>query len=250
MRVTRGGGQYSLASWCRSAQRQYANDMPCDLLGFRVARVAPHEALGGLIAAEELKQSATEAKQARKETAVDLDNGVKLEMVLVPGGDFMMGSPESETYIVPDEKPQHRVRITKPFYLGKYTVTQEQWEAVTGNNPSQFKGATNPVENVSWNECQDFLKKLNARVSGEKFQLPTEAQWEYACRAGSNRRYSFGGDQDKLKDYAWYRNNSDEHTHPVGKKKPNVWGLYDIHGNVSQLCAGLVRRELLLRVAH
>ena len=133
------------------------------------------------------------------EIAVDLGNGVKLEMVLIPAGRVPDGlarfgqTPD-------DEKPQHRVRITKPFYLGKYVVTQEQWEAVMGNNPSHFKGPKNPVEKVSWDDCQEFLEKLNAKIAEQSgaFVLPTEAQWEYACRAGSTTRYCFGDDERSL----------------------------------------------------
>ena len=103
----------------------------------------------------------------------------------------MMGSPDSDKDAVDDEKPQHPVRITKPFYLGKYPVTQEQWEVVMGSNPSHFKGPKNPVEQVSWNDCQKFLKRLNEKVGGGNFSLPTEAHWEYACRAGSSTKYCF-----------------------------------------------------------
>ncbi len=154
-----------------------------------------------------------EPKQPPKEFTVDLVKSVKLEMVLIPAGEFMMGSRESaedtvaffnktygEGFLKADffkaEHPQHRVRITKPFYLGKYLVTQEQWEAVMGSNPSEFKGPKNPVEMVSWEDCQQFLGKLNAKSSSgaSKFQLPSEAQWEYACRAGSKTKYCFGDD--------------------------------------------------------
>jgi formylglycine-generating enzyme required for sulfatase activity len=185
----------------------------------------------------ESKPAADDAVTPSKQVSVDLGKGIKLEMVRVPAGEFMMGSPDTETLIVPDEKPQHRVRITKPFCLGKYPVTQEQWEAVMGANPSEFKGPTNPVESVSLDDCRNFLKRLNVKVGGERFQLPTEAQWEYACRAGSKTRYCFGDDESKLDEYAWYRTNEPGHTHPVGKKKPNAWGLYDMHGNVSEVCA-------------
>jgi formylglycine-generating enzyme required for sulfatase activity len=183
---------------------------------------APHEAGAG-----------GEAKSPPKELTVDLGGGVKMELVLIPAGEFLMGSPDSDKDAERWEKPQHRVRITKPFYLGKYVVTQEQWEAVMGSNPSNFKGPKNPVEMVSWEDCQKFLKRLNDKVGGGKFQLPTEAQWEYACRAGSKTRYCFGNDEKQLGEYALYWCDK---THPVGEKKPNAWGLFDMHGNVSEWC--------------
>lgn len=166
-----------------------------------------------------------------KEATLDLGPGVGLELVLIPAGSFTMGGPT--------ETPVHRVNITHPFYLGKYPVTQEQWEAVLGNNPSRFKGPNNPVESVSWNDCQGFLEKLNAkpRPGGGIFRLPTEAEWEYACRAETTTKYCFGDDERQLGDYAWYRNNSGDNTHPVGEKEPNAWGLYDMHGNVCESCA-------------
>ena len=165
-----------------------------------------------------------------KELAVDLGGGVKMEMVLVPAGEFAMGDHV--------RKPVHKVRITKPFYLGKYEVTQEQWEAVMGSNPSYFKGPKNPVETISWDDCQQFLVKLNAKSGGQggKFVLPTEAQWEYACRAGSAGKFCFGDDEKQLGEYAWYGENSGRKTHPVGEKKPNTFGLHDMHGNVSEWC--------------
>ncbi len=167
---------------------------------------------------------------------MDLGGGVKLELVLIPAGEFMMGSPDSDKDADADDKPQHRVWISKPFYLGKFLVTQEQWEAVMGNNPSHFKGPKNPVESVSWGDCQLFLDKLNGKVGGGKFQLPTEAQWEYACRAGSKTRYCFGDDETRSGDYAWYDKNSGDKTHPIGERKPNAWGLYDMYGNVCEWC--------------
>jgi len=181
----------------------------------------------------EEEEQAAEAEKLKKKLMVDLGSGVKMEMVLIPAGEFIMGNEDGDD----SEKPVHKVRFSKPFCLGKYEVTQEQWEAVMGNNPSDCKGARNPVERVNLDDCRKFLEKLNAKVGGGKFSLPTEAQWEYACRAGSMTKYCYGDDEGKLGEYAWYKDNSDGKTHPVGEKKPNAWGLYDMHGNVSEWCS-------------
>jgi formylglycine-generating enzyme required for sulfatase activity len=159
-------------------------------------------------------------------------NSIGMEFVSIPTGTFMMGSSDSDTEAFDHEKPAHRVTISPPFYLGKYPVTQAQWEVVMGMNHSWFKGADRPVENVSWNDVQAFMRKLNEREGVDHYRLPTEAQWEYACRAGSNTRYHFGDDAARLGEYAWYNDNSGGQTHPVGQKQPNAWGLYDMHGNV------------------
>jgi formylglycine-generating enzyme required for sulfatase activity len=173
------------------------------------------------------------------ELTIDLGGGMQLEMVLIPTGRFLMGAPDSDKDTEADENPIHRVWITKPFYLGKYEVTQEQWEAVTGDNPSYFKGSRRPVEMVSWKDCQQFLNKLNRQPGHRagKFRLPTEAEWEYACRARTTTRFYFGDDERELGQYAWYDKNSRSQTHPVGGKIPNAWGLYDMHGNVIEWCA-------------
>jgi formylglycine-generating enzyme required for sulfatase activity len=155
-----------------------------------------------------------------------------MKFVLIPEGEFDMGSFSEEKGRSDYESPVHRVIIKNPFYMGKSSVTQKQWKKTMGNNPSHFKGEDRPVEMVSWNEVQEFVNKLNSKEGTDRYRLPSEAEWEYACRAGTQTRYSFGEEESKLNEYAWYAENSYSKTHPIGQKKPNPWGLYDMHGNV------------------
>jgi formylglycine-generating enzyme required for sulfatase activity len=152
-----------------------------------------------------------------------------IEFVKIAPGEFTMGCSDGDTGCNDDEKPPHKVRLTKSFEMGKYEVTQAQYQAVMGANPSTIKGENRPVETVSRTDAQDFLDKLNARNDGHRYRLPTEAEWEYAARAGSTRPYA-----GALDDIAWYAGNSGDETHPVGQKKPNSWGLYDMEGNVRE----------------
>jgi formylglycine-generating enzyme required for sulfatase activity len=160
---------------------------------------------------------------------------INYKMVYIQPGTFMMGSPSNESERDSDER-QHKVTLTKGFYMGATEVTQAQWKAVMGNNPSYFKGDNRPVEQVSWNDCKEFIRKLNRQEGTDKYRLPTEAQWEYACRAGSKKRFCFGDSDSRLGDYVWYSNNSSSKTHSVAQKKPNAWGLYDMHGNIWEWC--------------
>ena len=157
-------------------------------------------------------------------------NSIGMKFKLIPTGTFLMG--ESEV--------AHEVTLTKPFKMGVHEVTQTQYERLMGVNPSHFKDADNPVEKVSWEDAVEFCRGLSElpaeKAAGNVYRLPTEAEWEYACRAGTTTMYSFGDDESDLGDYAWYRNNSGNKTHPVGSKLPNSWGLYDMHGNVREWC--------------
>ncbi len=160
-----------------------------------------------------------------------------IEFQWCPPGTFAMGSPMYEVGRNMDE-PLHEVTLSEGFWLSKYPITQAQWENITGTNPSNFAGADKPVENVSWDDVQDFLIYLNASSANAMYRLPTEAEWEYAYRAGTTTRFYWGDDSSltDIDNYAWYDTNEGSQTHPVGQKLPNAWGLYDMAGNVEEWC--------------
>jgi formylglycine-generating enzyme required for sulfatase activity len=180
-----------------------------------------------------------------------MTNSIGIKLAMIPAGEFLMGSPDSDMAAPADEKPQHWVRITRPFYLGIYPITQGQYRAVTGTNPAHFEGSDDlPVESVSWKDAVAFCNHLSEREGlqpyydltgwtrrgGDGYRLPTEAEWEYAARAGSTTYFSFGADDSRMDEYAWFIDNSMARTHPVGQKQPNAFGLHDMHGNVWEWC--------------
>ena len=170
-------------------------------------------------------------KNEKGQKEVELKYGIK--MVYIKGGEFLMGSPDKEGES--DEHPKHKVYIDS-FWIGKYEVTQNIWREIMGNNPSFFKGDKLPVEKVSWNDVQKFLKRLKEKT-GLNFRLPTEAEWEYACKGGNlSKGFKYSG-SNNADGVSWYWKNSEQKTHPVGLKNPNELGLYDMSGNVFEWCS-------------
>ena len=191
--------------------------------------------LSGVLKTNASSSVASGTSLAGNTISIPVKDGISIDMVRVEAGTFTMGATAEMKVPDDDEKPTHQVTLTNDYYIGKYEVTQALWQAVTGNNPSNYKGDNLPVENVSWNDCQEFISKLN-RITGKTFRLPTEAEWEYAARGGKKSRgYQYSG-SNNLADVAWYEDNSGSKTHTIGSKQANELGIYDMTGNVWEWC--------------
>lgn len=212
-------------------------------------RIPPSSASEKTIAKERNTSGVAFRAKAEKENKVpaaqEVTNSLGMKLRLIPAGKFLMGSPSHEAGRLKGRfevghETQHEVILTQSFYMGETEATQAQYQAVMGVNPSSFRGSGDlPVEKVSWDDAVEFCQKISDRETsaGLKYRLPTEAEWEYACRAGSTTRFCFGDSDSGLAEYGWYYDNAGEKTHPVGQKKPNAWGLFDMHGNVSEWCS-------------
>ena len=176
-------------------------------------------------------------EQTEKPFVLEMSPEIKMEFAWIPPGDFMMGNETNGL-------PRHKESV-EPFYMGIHEVTQEQWELVMGTNPSLNRGKKYPVERVNWPDVVKFVDKMNAKYgsSGMKFGVPTEAQWEYACRGGRMLRVGSSDDKDRIGEYAWMGGNAKSEPHPVGEKKANDWGLYDMQGNIAEFCSDIVKGE-------
>ncbi|HDS85643.1 MAG TPA: formylglycine-generating enzyme family protein [Phycisphaerales bacterium] len=169
---------------------------------------------------------------------LDIESGVSMPLVCVPAGGFEMGSPDQEEGHEAEESPLHHVQLTKDIWMGQCPVTQRQWQAVKGRYRDQDdQEADCPAVQVSWNDAQAFAEAMNKLFPSIRFRLPTEAEWEYACRAGTTTRFAGGDTEADLAAAAWYAGNSEGRVHPVGGRRPNTWNLYDMHGNVFEWCS-------------
>jgi formylglycine-generating enzyme required for sulfatase activity len=175
--------------------------------------------------------------------AETMTNSIGMELILIPAGAFIMGGDWDAEQADENELPKHEILFDNPFYMGMVPVTQSQWQAVMDDNPSEFSGEDHPVETVSHEDAGVFIKRLNVKEGSGLYRLPTEAEWEYAARAGAQSTYCFGPETSRLAQYAWFQNNSDGTTHPVGQLAPNDWGLHDMHGNVHEWCADWYKRD-------
>ncbi len=250
-RVIRGGSYMEDCSGLRSSMRNSGH--PDNKCGIRLVRTSPIDKhFGKAPKAIRTSIAAADSKGAGVPTGELVTNSIGMKLKLIPAGQFLMGFPASDRTKQSD-RPQHRVEISQPFLLGVFPVTQDEYVRIMGQNPSQFIGnGRRPVETISWFHAVTFCNLLSEKeglplcykigskkvsiIGNTGYRLPTEAEWEYACRAGTTTKWSFGDDESLLHQYAWYKNNAGGETHPVGDLKPNAWGLYDMLGNLHEFC--------------
>ena len=237
IRVRRGGSGQTVAGRCSSSYRHdFEPETQGASIGFRLALVF-----------DDGQKTVQVGNNKKSSKMISLPGGTKIEMVRISAGTFMMGSPSGEFRRFSSRENMHRVTITKDYWMSRYEITQEQYVAIMGNNPSKFRGSRLPVEQVTWTNADTFCKRMNDLCKkdippGYQFDLPTEAEWEYACRAGTTTCLNNGQDifsdqrSNAMDEIAWYSRNSNMTTHEVGLKRPNAWGLYDMQGNVSEWC--------------
>ena len=243
-KIPRGGNWQDSWGSCGSSSRKTTSaSSRFDSCGFRIV-IAPafkQPAATDVIAT--LKQNMKPAQLSISDPVV---NSIGMALLPIPAGQFQMGSPRAEQGRPRgrDIESLHAVKLTKSFYIGAYEVTQYEYSQVTGKNPTDSGGPRFPVENVGWSDAVRFCRFLSAlpkeKAAGHVYRLPTEAEWEYACRAGSSTAFSFGNNASRLPDYSWLKDNASQTAHPVGLKKPNSWGLFDMHGNVREWTADLI----------
>lgn len=249
MRITQRSGQHPHMGFRVALRLNNVTGVPPLVDAGEKIRRQPHDPG---VDSKAVKRALRDSPRLPKKLSVDLGTKVTMDFVLIPAGSFLMGSNKGPK----DERPIHRVVISKPFYLAKHELTQPQWEAIMGpdkrlanirKGDNDMAGPNKAMNSISWNQCQELLKHLRRKLPGHKFALPTEAQWEYACRAGSETEYSYGDDPAQLGKFAWHEANmiwpgkpnfkGRTFYHDTGVKEPNRWGLHDMHGGVWEWCA-------------
>ncbi|HOX36501.1 MAG TPA: SUMF1/EgtB/PvdO family nonheme iron enzyme [Candidatus Brocadiia bacterium] len=231
--IVRGSTSAATVSVSSSAMSQGGHEEESTPAEDTGPRGDDYEETSGPITGSTSRSLSQRLARKRRSMPKAFTNSIGMWLQLIEPGEFIMGSPDNIG--LPDEHPEHKIIMPKRFYIGIYQITQTQYKRITGKSPSGFAGRDNPVETVTWYDAMAFCDKLS-KEEGRTYRLPTEAEWEFCCKAGGNGRYCCGDSAGELAGYCWFGKNSDGTTHPVGRKDPNEWGLYDMHGNVWEWC--------------